>query len=39
LLSTVAPKPIDFLPVLSFIIESNPSKAPPQINNIFDVSI
>ena len=38
LLSITAPKPIDFLPILSFTIFSNPSKAPPQINNIFEVS-
>lgn len=32
-------KPYWFFPILSFIIFSNPSNAPPQINNIFDVSI
>ena len=38
-LSTFAPNPIDFFPILSPIILSNPSKAPPQINNILDVFI
>jgi len=39
LLSICAPNPIAFLPTLSFIILSNPSNAPPHINNMFDVSI
>ena len=39
LLSICAPKPIDFLPVLSFTMFSNPSNAPPQINRIFCVFI
>jgi len=34
-----APNPIAFLPILSFMMFSNPSNAPPQINNIFDVFI
>ena len=38
-LSIFEPKPIDFLPVLSFMIFSNPSNAPPQIINIFSVLI
>ena len=39
LLSICAPNPIAFFPTLSFIILSNPSNAPPHINNILDVSI
>ena len=39
LLSISAPKPIAFLPILSLIIFSSPSKAPPQINKIFAVLI
>ena len=39
LLSIFVPNPIFFSPVLSFIISSNPSKAPPQINKIFYVFI
>ena len=37
--NTSAPNPIDFLPILDSMIFSNPSKAPPQINRILDVSI
>jgi hypothetical protein len=39
LLSILAPKPIVLVPILSLIMLSKPSKAPPHINNIFDVSI
>ena len=38
-LSIFAPNPIDFLPVLSFMMFSKPSKAPPQINSMFSVFI
>ena len=38
-LSIFVPKPIAFWPVLSFIIFSKPSKAPPHINKIFSVFI
>ena len=39
LLSIFAENPIAFFPILSFIILSNPSNAPPHINKIFDVFI
>ena len=39
LLSIFVPNPIAFSPVLSFMIFSSPSNAPPQINNIFSVFI
>ena len=35
----VGPNPITFSPVRASISFSKPSKAPPQINNMLDVSI
>ena len=39
LLFISAPNPIVFLSTRSFTIFSSPSKAPPQMNNMFDVFI